>query len=1305
MNQHILKKLYLTLFFLLALVQLAQASPSHYYYKQLSIKEGLSQSRVQSILKDYKGYLWIGTKWGLNSYDGENIKQYFHEQNNASSIPSNNITFIAEDSLKNLWIATSKGICLYNRAKDTFDPIIHNKKNLYIASYLLLNDGILLAGAGSLFKYDYDSKQLITLYTATNSSEYTPFLEMIKYNNDRVLLNTQRHGIYSYQLSNGEIKKLNYLTGENYTSIFLDSDSRLWVSDYGNGLYCYKDEILIKNFTSSNSPLTYPVIHDMIQKDNMLWIATDGGGINIISLENFSFTTISHTQDDMSSFPANTIYRLYKDDSNNVWAGTVRNGLIGIKEVYARSFQNVPFGNKNGLSHQSTNSFFEDKNGIIWIGTDGGGINSFNPESNIFKHHKSTKNEKVVSIIEYSPNQLLYFSFNKGFFIYNKLTEQTKPFIIMNESMNEKTCISGFSVHTHKIAEDKIIFSSQNIFLYDINKDEFSIIATKGEDYERNSPLIIATIGTKTYFADLSKILEYDASTNQFTSIYSSNYIISDASIDNNGVFWLATTQGLVSYNPIKKEKKLIETDLFTNAVSVIADNKNRIWIGTHHKLYVYNSLDNRYSILEETDGVLANEYINNATVLTKNNSILMGGTNGMTIIDSDIEFEVTENFQIEVLDVLLNGLPIPFENNLESIKAPWNFSSLQLKVILNEKDIFRKNIFNFQIEGLNQGKMIHSTTNSFLISHLPIGEYSITSSYYTKDGTWSPNQKILNIKILPPWWRTRWSYASIVLFVILLILAFLNWIYKRRKAQKQREAIELKNKIYEERIRFLTNISHELRTPLTLVTAPLKRIIDNTTTTKEVNTQLRPIYRQASKMKGVIDMVLDMRKLEEGKSPLNIKHHNLNEWIKDVADEFASEFKAKGIRIIYKLDEDIEKAPFDKSKCKFVLSNFIMNALKFSHLNSVVKIITTFTSDKKWVRIAIKDQGIGLDDVEIDSLFMDFYQGENAIGGTGIGLSYAKSLIKEHNGNIGANANSDKGATFYFELPLLPSKEVTADNYSEKAAEIITHETTNIDYEFLKTYSVIVVEDTLDLRVFLKDTLSTYFEKVYTAKDGKEGLELILQKLPDIIISDVSMPNMSGFDLCKAVKTNLDISHIPVILLTAYHNPKNMYTGYKIGADAFLAKPFEIEGLLNLVNNQLMLRENIKSRYQRNKKLTLKEMSFSNADETFLLNLNKLIEENLNNTELNVDFIVKELFMSRSLLYEKIKALTGMSIIEYLNKYRIDKAALLLSTTSNNITEISEMVGFSSPRYFSRVFKSSKGLTPTEFKNKKAKS
>lgn len=1293
-------------FFLLivSIYQHGQANPKYYYYKQLGIKEGLSQSRVQSILNDYKGYLWIGTKWGLNSYDGENIKQYFHHTDDKSSLPSSNIVFVAEDSLKNLWVATIDGICLYNRTNDSFEPIIKDEKNLYIASYLLLDDGVLLAGSGSVFKYEYQTQELITLYTTTDPSGYTPFLEMIRYNDDHVLINTQRHGVYSYHLTNGEIEKIDYLRGENYTSVFLDSYNRLWISDYGNGLYCYEDGQLVNYFTTSNSPLTYPVIHDMMQKDDKLWVATDGGGINIISLKDFSFTHIRHIQDDISSFPANTIYRLYKDPSNNVWAGSVRNGLIGIREVYARSFQNVPFGNRNGLSYQATNSFFEDNKGIIWIGTDGGGINSFDPKTNTFKHYLSTKNEKVVSIVEYSPNELLYFSFNKGFFIYNKLSGQIKPFILMNESMNEKTCISGYSVYTHKIAENKIVFSAQNIFLYDIAKKEFSIIATKGVDYKRNSPTIITTVGSKTYFADESNICEYDTAKNEFSTIFKSDYIINDAHLDSKGVFWLATTEGLVSYNIITKESRLIENSLFQEIVSVMTDDIGRIWIGTHHRLYVYKPSENTFSILAETDGVIANEYIANATIITNDNNILMGGTNGMTIIDPAIDFDVTDNHDIELLDVLLNGLSAPFAKNnsslTETIKVPWNFSSLQLKVILNEKDIFRKNIFQFQIESLHQ-ELIHSNSNTFFINNLPIGEYSITSSYYAKNGTWSSKQKILNIEVLPPWWKTVWAYIGTGFLFGILILSFLYWLYKKRKAKKEREIADLKNKMYEERIRFLTNISHELRTPLTLVCAPLKRVINNKENSEGIQSQLTPIYKQATQMKSIIDMVLDVRKLEEGKTVLHILPHNLNDWIHSVGDEFVSEFKSKNIQLVYEFDDKIQKVAFDKNKCKFVLSNFLMNALKFSDPNTTVKIVTNLSSNSEWVRASVKDQGVGLNNVNIDSLFTDFYQGENARGGSGIGLSYARSLILNHNGKIGVLPNTDKGAVFYYELPMLAKNQAISSDLAKESPDVTIHETAKIDYEFLRTYSVIVVEDTYDLRVFLKDTLSPHFAKVYVAKDGKEALELIEQKLPDIIISDVVMPNMNGFDLCKAVKTNLDISHIPVILLTAYHNPQNMYIGYKIGADAFLPKPFEVDGLLDLISNQLKLRENIKARYQKDKALTLEEISFSNADETFLLKLNELIESNISYSKLDVDFLAKSMYISRSLLYEKIKALTGLGIIEYLNRHRIDKAVMLLSTTSHNITEISEMVGFSSARYFGKVFKASKEMTPSEFKKK----
>ncbi len=1278
----------------------ATNTKADYYFKQISIKEGLSQSRVQCILSDYKGYLWIGTKWGLNRYDGENIIQYFHKKENKSTIPSNNITFIIEDALKNLWVGTSKGICLYDRTKDSFEPIIKNGKNLFIASYLLVDDGILLAGSGSLYKYEYEKQEFITLYQTTDPSGHTTFLEMVRYDKDRVILNTRWYGVYFFNLNSGEIKIIDYLSGGNYSKIFIDSYDRLWVSNYGEGLYCYEDEVLVRTFTSSNSKLTYPVIHDIIEKDNTLWVATDGGGINILSLTDFSISNIKHNQEDIGSFPANSIYRLYKDSSENIWAGSVQNGLIGIREVHIRSFRNAPLGNIYGLSNQTVNCFFEDKNGMIWIGTDGGGINSFDMNTKTFKHLMTTQNEKIVSIEEFSNDELIYFSFNRGFFILNKKTNKVKPFIIINDVVNRETCINGFSVYARRISDYEIMFSAQNLYIYNLTNKEFRVAATKGKDYQRNSPPIIMTLGAKTYIADEYAILAYDSADDRLTKVLDIDFAINDMTVDSDGLFWLATNEGLATYDQKLNKLNMLFNNLFEEIISVEYDVNNRIWIGAHNKLLVYRIKEGRFSLMSETDGVIANEYKLNATIRTKDNSIIMGGTNGMSIISSNIDPTNTDSHRIEVLDLLLNGMPksVP-SNQLEAIKVPWNFTSLNLKVILNNKDILQTNLFQFSINNVQQDALL-SNANTLTLNHLPTGEYHITSSYLSKSGDWSPAQKVLIINVLPPWWKTIWAYLGFSIAVIAIIGVLIYWMNKNRKRKQFQDTIELNNKINESKVKFLTNISHELRTPLTLIIAPLKRIINGDISNEVLNAKLTPIYKQASQMKSIIDMVLDVRKLEEGNSNLEIASYNINEWIREVGSEFDGEFDSKNVRLEYILDDKLNTVPFDKTKCRFVLSNFLINAYKFSDPNTKVEIFSNLSDDKKWVRISIKDQGVGLNNVDIESLFTDFYQGENLRGGTGIGLSYAKSIILNHSGRIGALANEDKGATFYFEIPTSIPKLLTMEDSNEESSKIIIQKTEENNYDLLNRYSAIIVEDVVELRTFLKSSLSPYLAKVYTATNGKDALEQIIDKHPDIIISDVVMPVMNGFDMCREVKTNLAISHIPIILLTSYHNTQNMYTGYKMGADAFLPKPFEIEGLLSIITNQLKLRSNIKERYKKDDSLTLQELSFSNADETFLIKLNTIINDNIGNPDIDVNFLASNLFISRSLLYEKVKSLTGMGIIEYLNKKRIEQAVTIIKSNSYyNISEISEMVGFSSPRYFSKVFKDLKGQTPSQFK------
>lgn len=545
---NLISRIYLLLLLLIGCIQTIESENSNlYYYKQLGIKEGLSQSKVLSILSDYQGSLWIGTESGLNRYDNGHLKQYVHQPNKKNSLPSNYIHFIAEDSLFNLWVATKEGVCLYDRRNDSFQQVVINgQENPLIVSYLLLDDGIILGGGNCIYKFEYATKQWKTLYLEQQPKTYISFRKMVHYDDRHVLINTSWRGIYLFDLYTNQLKKIDYFNDFNYTCVYIDSQKRLWISPYAGGLYCYQNDRILKHYTTKNSLLTYDVIYDIVEKDNQLWIATDGGGINIYSLENDSFSCIRHIRDDLNSFPADAICRIHRDPDNNIWAGTVCNGVIGIKHVHASSHANVPFNNPYGLSGPTVNSLFQDSDGIIWIGIDGGGINRYDPIAKTFKHYPTTKNEKVTSIIEFSSRELLLFSFNQGFYLFDKINGRVRSFDQVCKGINEKVNIFGVTAHMQRISKSKIIISIEHLYVYDIIENKLEKIAENQKDYHKYSPLTIASEANKIYFSDLKNIYEYDFSNEKIRTIYSGAHILNDACMDQDGNFWIATTDGLI---------------------------------------------------------------------------------------------------------------------------------------------------------------------------------------------------------------------------------------------------------------------------------------------------------------------------------------------------------------------------------------------------------------------------------------------------------------------------------------------------------------------------------------------------------------------------------------------------------------------------------------------------------------------------------------------------------------------------------------------------------------------------------------
>lgn len=1300
---HVLKR-YSFLIWILFFVLSTKAEQQDYYFRQISLEQGLSQSRVQCIYRDHQGVIWIGTKWGLNSYDQSELKSYFHDREQPNSLPDNFIRFITEDRLGDLYVSTNKGIAIYNKAENQFQPLKYNGKPFNAWSYLQIGDNFLFGGEETLYQYNLRDKSITTIFPDIDGDKLKCINRIFQWSPDVLITSSKKDGLWMYDLIKKKMYRCPFVKEREINTIFVDSQNRLWVSFYGKGIACYsKEGKRLFSLSTKNSGLNNDIIFDFLEKDNQLWIATDGGGINILDFQTMKFSYLKHISDDEQSLPNNSIYRLYKDQMDNIWIGSIHGGLFAIKKVFIKTYKDVPLNNPNGVSERTVVSIFEDKDTLLWIGTDGGGINSFDQKTNTFHHYPTTYGEKVTSITDFSENELLLSCFNKGVFTFNKRTAQMQPFPIINDSISKREFSSGDLVNLYA-TKDNIYILGAKVYIYNKHTRQTSILYAPQIDIQRQIAMqAIYSDDTHLYLMGTNNLFKLNFKTNELSSLVNMKEgdDFTSACRDDKGNFWIGSNFGLLFYNKQTGKTEKIHTNLFNSVSSLAYDKKGKVWIGAQNMFFAYIINEKRFVILDESDGVPSNELIFTPIPALRTPNLYMGGTMGLVRINTDIIFESNSSPILKLLEVKLNGKSTLKQVNNNCISIPWNHSSFNIKVIADEKNSFRKHLFRYVITGKDK-MVIESYLQTLELGTLASGEYTISVSCDTSNGEWSQPTEILTIIVSPPWWKSTWFIILCIFFAFLVAgMVFFSLIRKKENRLK-REMREHEKKIYEEKIRFLINISHELRTPLTLIYASLKRILNKEVKQDELPEYLQGAFKQANQMKDIINIVLDTRKMEVGQEVLHISSHPLHKWIQEVAETFQTASKAKEIEITYDFDDSIQSIAYDDTKCKVVLSNLIMNALKYSPNQTRIVIKTIRTNES--IQVHVQDQGIGLDNVDIKKLFTRFYQGKHNEGGSGIGLSYAKMLIDLHGGRMGAFNNKDRGATFFYEIPAnLQEQEVSCPQHSylnELLSSPEEEEKIESGAFSLQGYSLLIVEDKQDLREFLKNALKDKFKKIYQAENGLVALEVIKQQQPDIIVSDVMMPQMNGYQLCKEIKENLNISHIPVILLTARADSESQMLGYKLGADAYLPKPFEMEMLLSVIQNQMRNREYIKSRYRGNQFiLSPQEATFSNADEQFMIKLNEMIDQNLSQPDLDVKFLTAQMAMSRTSLYNKIKELTGMGANDYINRRRIDKAIILLTQSGMSITEISEQVGFTYQRYFSTLFKEMKGMTPSQFR------
>ena len=689
-----------------------------------------------------------------------------------------------------------------------------------------------------------------------------------------------------------------------------------------------------------------------------------------------------------------------------------------------------------------------------------------------------------------------------------------------------------------------------------------------------------------------------------------------------------------------------------------------------------------------------------------------MGGVNGLLHINRHVPDEPALLPTLQLADILVGGERVYDRiSNDHQLSVNEKSKPIIIKIITRNKDIFRKPMYRYTITGLN-GQNIYSYLPEINLSSLPTGSYHIKATCSTRNGDWTADYDILTLIVLPPWYKSGWFILSCTLFIFVSVILIFILLLRNKETKLKWAMKEHEQQVYEEKVRFLINISHELRTPLTLIHAPLKQLMDKLTADNENYPLIQSICKQSERMKNILNTVLNVRKMEVGQSTLHVQSIQLNEWAEQLISDFKPEASVRGITLVYQPEPEIQTLCFDKEKCTTILTNLLINALKYTPDESTISISTRLSEDKTRVRISISDQGPGLKDVDTNNLFVRFYQGNNSRPGTGIGLSYSKILVEQHGGNIGAYDNKNfgsPGATFWFELPLNTEPGNITLHPQEYLNTLLapTQETESIpkQQEENKTapnHTLLVVDDNKDLTDYLATALKDRFKTIWVAADGEEALRLCRKKRPHIVVSDIQMPRMNGYELCKQIKEDLEISHIPVILLTARNDEESQLYGYKNGADAYVTKPFEVSMLYAIICSQLHNRERMRTRYTDIGPLPPpEEGTFSSADEEFLNRLNQIITEHLDNEQLGIPFICDKIGISRASLYNKLKALTDMGANDYITQIRMERAIWLILHTELSVNDIADKTGFSTARYFSTVFKQHTGCSPTQYREK----
>jgi signal transduction histidine kinase/ligand-binding sensor domain-containing protein/CheY-like chemotaxis protein/AraC-like DNA-binding protein len=1142
--------------------------------------------------------------------------------------------------------------------------------------------------------------------------------------------------------------------------LFIDNKGDFWayVATYSSGVYYLSaDRTVFKHLDKGNGPqnLSTNVISQIIQDDkNNIWIATDQGGINILDKSNFKIKVVLNREDDNKSLSQNGIIAIYKDNTGIIWIGTFKKGISYYDEnIIKFPLYTHHFSDPNSLPFNDVNKFIEDKYGNLWVGTNGGGLIYFDRKNNKFKSYlnnpadpNSLSNNVIVAMYMDHSQKLwigTYFGgldcFDGKTFVHYRHNDAI-PGSISEDRIWSILEDADRHLWVGTLAGGLNLFHPETKTFTHFTKDAKNSTLSLSSNYvpallqDHNKNLwIVTSYGIDVMMYKTHAIIHYKHDEHKSNSLADNN--TDNVFEDSRGLIWITTRGGGVSiFNPLTNKFQNISKDdgLPDNTcIDLEEDSNHSMWLSTANGLsnIIVNKTGSKLNFnfinYNETDGLQGREFNAKSSCNTREGELIFGGANGFNLFNPlNVHIGNTPaNLVFTDLQVFNQSVRVGEKINGHVILNQ-SITSAPSVTLRHDEDAFAiafasLNYFNpdkieiqYKMQGFDKDWIIaDNAVRRANYTNLDAGDYTFKVRTLYKNIV---NKEIsLAIHILPPFWKTPLAYLLYAAVFAGSLFFIRKRGIKRLKTQfeleKEREEAKRMHELDLMKIKFFTNISHEFRTPLSLIMGPIEKVLGQI---KEPGTQkqLEFANRNAKRLLNMVNQLLDFRKLESQELKLNTEAGEIVSFISEIALSFNDIAEKKNISFIFNTQVDELNCEFDRDKIERILFNILSNAFKFTPPGGHVSVLVNAGKvDNNNCKLEIKviDTGIGITPEKINRIFEPFFQDDIPASvinqGSGIGLSITKEFVSLHNGTIKAESQNNEGSTFTVVIPLKVIPAIAGTTIKKETAGLTAETVNAVDktQPGLKKPTVLIVEDDYDFRFYIKDNLKNLFT-IIEATNGKEGWQKALASHPNIIVSDISMPEMDGIELCRKVKSDSRTTHIPVILLTAVTGEAQQLKGLETGAADYITKPFNFEILLSKIRNLLVQQENMRKTYQKQVEVKPTEVIVESPDEVFLQKLLRLIDENISNPNFSVEELSGNMFMSRYTLYKKILALTGKTPNEFIRYMRLKRAAQLLENDYLTVSQICYKVGFRSQKYFVKTFKSEYSVSPSKYSNLK---